>query len=339
MNRRELLARLVALGAMGAAEVAWPQSAATGSKKRLGVLALLPAAETERLALSRLRTELQRLGWTDGQNLVIEGAYADNRQDRLPALAEELLRKRPDALWVGSTAAAIAAARLTQSIPTVFFSVAWPVETGLIGSFARPGGNVTGVALYAGLEVSIKRLEFLREFAPAAKRLSWILESSLEETVDGRRWDFRPLIEAPARKLGYEVRFHYVRSSTDVDGALAEVLDWRAQALMVSGGIPIFVERGRIAEFALQHRLPSASVMEPFVAAGGLLSYNAKDLLTVNVAKSAAYLDRIFRGARPADLPVERPDRYELVVNAKTARAIGLPVPQSLRMAADRVIE
>lgn len=195
------------------------------------------------------------------------------------------------------------------------------------------------MALYAGLEVSTKRLEFLREVAPAAKRLSWILDSHMEDTVDGSRFDLRPLIEETARSIGYEVKFHFIQSAKDVDAVFAEILAWRAQVLMVGASVPIYNERSRIAEFALRHRLPSASVMEQFALAGGLLSYHAKDLMTVNTARSADYVNRIFRGARPADLPVERPSRYELVINLKTVKATSLKIPQSILLRADRVIE
>jgi putative ABC transport system substrate-binding protein len=334
-RRRQLL---VALGAMGVARVSTGQPSSSSQRKILGILNLLSQADAERLVVGTLRNELRKLGWVEGENLVLEGAYADNREERLPALAADLVRRRPDAIWV-SAGSAIAAARSTQAIPIVFFSVAWPVETGLIKAFHRPGGNVTGVALYAGLEVSTKRLEFLREVAPDAQRLSWILDAHMGETVDGKRFDLIPLIESAARGVGYEVKFHFIQSTKDVDVVFEEILAWRAQALMVGASVHTYNARNRIAEFALRHHLPSASVMEEFVSAGGLLSYHAKDTMITNIARSAQYVDRIFRGARPVDLPVERPSRYELMLNLKTAKATGIKIPSSLLVRADRVIE
>ena len=286
-----------------------------------------------------LRAELKARGWIDGQNLVIEGAFADFKTERLSALAEELVRKRVDVIWAGTGPAAVAAARATKTIPIVFGAVAWPVETGLIDSFARPGRNVTGVSTYTGMEVSTKRLEFLRAIAPTGTRLSWILDPTLEVTVDGGRFDIRSLLDPAARSLGYEVRYHYVAKDEDIEAAFADILGWRAQALAVAGGAATYAARERIAAFAVRNRLPSAALSPWFVDAGGLLSYNDAGGASVSIARGAEYVDRIFRGAQPADLPVDRPGTYELVINLKTAKALGLQVPQSVLLRAGRVIE
>jgi putative ABC transport system substrate-binding protein len=293
----------------------------------------------ERFGLGRLRADLKALGWVEKQNLAIEGAYADYRLERLPALAEDLIRKRVDVIWAGNGAAAIAAARATGTVPIVFLGVPWPVENGLVESFARPGRNVTGISSYTGIEVSAKRLEFLREIAPHATRLSWILDPLSEVTVAGGRFDVRPLLDPAAKGLGYDVRYHYLHKVEDIDAVLAEILDWRAQAIMVAGSTATFAARERIAAFALQHRLPSATVMAALVDAGGLLSYFSATGLTENITRSAEYVDRILRGARAAELPVQRPSTYELVLNLKTARALGLKVPRPLLLRADRTIE
>jgi putative ABC transport system substrate-binding protein len=293
----------------------------------------------ERYWLGRLRADLKALGWVEKQNLVIEGAYADYRLERLPALAEDLIRKRVDVIWAGSGAAAIAAARATAAIPIVFLGAPWPVETGLVQSFARPGRNVTGISSYTGIEVSAKRLEFLREIAPHATRLSWILDPLSEVTVAGGRFDVRPLLDPAAKSLGYDVRYHYLGKAEDTDAVLAEILDWRAQAMMVAGSPAIFNARERIAAFALRHRLPSATVMAALVDAGGLLSYFSATGLSENITRSAEYVDRIFRGTRAADLPVQQPSTYELVLNLKTASALGLKVPRPLLLRADRIVE
>jgi putative ABC transport system substrate-binding protein len=243
-----------------------------------------------------------------------------------------------DVIWTGGQPAPVAA-RATRTIPIVFNGAGWPVEMGLIDSFGRPGRNVTGVSFYTGIEVSQKRLEFLREIAPAAKRLSWILAPDTAGTVDGKHVDLVSLVDPAARKLGYETRYHNVFGPRDIDQALAEALAWRANALSVAGGGPIYVARKRISDFALEHRLPTASAFAPFTEAGGLLSYSATGTSTTLSARSADYVDKILRGAKPSDLPVERPSRYELVINLKTAKALGLKVPQSLFVRADRLIE
>jgi putative ABC transport system substrate-binding protein len=306
--------------------------------RKIGILSLDRPPSAEEWARNPLIGRLKELGWVEGKNLTVVRAYADRKRDRLAALAEELVRERVEVIWTEGSPAPVAA-RATRTIPIVFYGAAWPVEMGLIDSFARPGRNVTGVSFYTGIEVSAKRLEFLREIAPDAKRLSWILAPDIAGTVDGKGLDLSALVDPAARKLGYEVRYHEVRAPEDVEKALAEVLDWRAQTLSVSGGTPIYVTRQRISDFALRHRLPSASAFAPFTEAGGLLSYSATGLLTTLVAQSADYVDKILRGARPADLPVDRPSRYELVINLKTARALGLKVPQTLLLRADRLIE
>jgi putative ABC transport system substrate-binding protein len=298
----------------------------------------LSSQDAERNILGVLRAELKALGWIEGKNLIIESAFADYKMERLPALAEELVRKRVDVLWAMTAQAAVAAARATKTIPIVFTDVPWPVEAGLIDSFARPGRNATGESTYAGMEVSTKRLEFLKEIAPNATRLSWILDPSLAVTIDGGRFDMRPLLDPAARKLGYEVLYHYVEKSDDIDPVFADILAWRAQAIAVAGSAVTFGARERIAAFALRNRLPSASAMLPFAEAGGLLAYNAAGLFTVTIKRGAEYVDRIFRGERPADMAVNQPDKYQLVINQKTAKALGLTIPQSLLLRAD-VIE
>jgi hypothetical protein len=176
-----------------------------------------------------LRAKLKTLGWVEGQNLVIESAFADAKVERLATLAEELVRKRVDVIWAYPDLPAIAAARATRTIPIVFFNASWPVEQGLIESYGRPGRNVTGMTTYTGLEVSAKRLEFLKAVAPTATRLSWILGAPTEQTVDGAGFDIRPLLNQAARSLGYEVRYHFVQQSEDLDPVFADILASRAQ--------------------------------------------------------------------------------------------------------------
>jgi putative ABC transport system substrate-binding protein len=338
MNRRDATTALVALGTAGPF-VARAQSKPSAQSKVLGVLTLVASQDAKRLWLDGFHAKLKALGWIEGQNLVIESAFADYKADRLAELAEELVRKRVDAIWTYQPEAAIAAARATKTIPIVFIGVAWPVEQGLIDSFARPGRNATGVSSYTGIEVSTKRLEFLKEIVPTATRLSWIQDSGLQATVDGKRFEITPLLDSAAGRLGYEVRHHDISRTGGLDRAFAETLDWRAEAIAVAGSLAIFAARERIAAFALLNRLPSAFAGATLVEAGGLLSYSAAGGFNVLIPRSVEYVDRIFRGARAADLAVDRPERYELVINLKTAKALGLQIPQSVLLRADRVIE
>ena len=339
MNRRQTVIALLASGSAGGSLGVRAQSVSSAQVRTLGLLSLATAKDAERFWMPGLRAKLAALGWVEGRNLVIERAFADFQPQRLPALAQELIRKRVDLIWTSLPDATIAAARATRTTPIVFISVAWPVEQGLIDSYARPGRNVTGVATYTGLEVSTKRLEFLKALAPNLTRLSWILGSASEPTVDGAGFDIRPVLEQAARSLGYEVRFHFVRSLDDLEAVFADMLAWRAQALAVAATPALFLATERITAFALSHRLPSAALIPTFVEAGGLLSYHAADQLNASALRSAEYVDRIFRGARPADLPVDQPSSYELVLNLKTARALGLRVPQSVLLRASRLIE
>ena len=212
----------------------------------------------------------------------------------------------------------------------------WPVEQGLIDTFARPGHNVTGIASYTGIEVTNKRLEFLREIVPAAKRLSWIWPSaSLSlETVAGGRVNMVPVIEAAAKKLGFESKFHPIRGVQNLESVFSDIAAWHAQAIIGTSN----VAPQEFAELALRHLLPSAFLDRENVMARGLLYGVADSEWTSLLGRRAEYVDRVLRGARPADLPVERPSRYELVINRKTATALDLTIPQSLLLRADEVI-
>ena len=336
MNRRDTLTALLALGTEVHA-----QSRASAQVATIGVLAqVVSTSDMARSYLSMLRAELKARKWIEGQNLVIERAFGEGKAERLPALAEELVRKHVDVIWVGSDHAAVVAARATRTIPIVFTNVYWPVETGLIDSFARPGRNLTGVSAYTGIEVSTKRLDFLKEIAPGATRLSWMFDASIAPTVDGGIFDIRPVLDADAKKPGYETRYHLLAKSDDIDRAFAEILDWRAQAIAVGRSPAISAALERIASFALRNRLPSACADSRPVDAGCLLSYSAAGApLTESMGRAVDYVDRILRGAHPRDLPVQRPDRYELVINLKTAKALGLRIPQSVLLRTDRLIE
>jgi len=297
-----------------------------------------PAETIEQRARNPVFARLKQLGWVEGETIEIDRPDGQGREDRLPVLAEELVRKRVNVIWAIGPEAAVAAARATQTIPIVFWGSAYPVEQGLIDSFARPGRNLTGIAFVAGVELFVKVLEYLTQVAPTAKRVATVVTPSAIIDVKGNPYlGGRPTVQAAAEKLGLDNRNHAIGKVEDFDAVFATILESRAQALVVPGTTLTFRERRRFAEFAIRSRLPSAFNQREFVEAGGLLSYGPDSWDTV--LQTLGYVDRILRGARPADLPVEMPSKYELVVNTKTALALGLKVPQVLLLRADKVIE
>jgi putative tryptophan/tyrosine transport system substrate-binding protein len=335
-RRDALLALPLLCGAPGVRA----QAPKAGPPKRMGVLNA--GFEPQMPGPQRpFYLALREKGWILGDNLEVEPAFADGKIERVQGLAEELVRKRVDVILVIGDFASVIAARATRTIPIVFTFVLFPVEQGLIDSFARPGRNVTGRSEFAGVEVTLKRLQLLREAAPNAKRLSWLSGGTSPITVSGAVWDLRPMLEATAKDMGFETRFHDWSALPEIDAIFGDVTAWRAQAVTAGTGW-VFDGRQRVAELALRHRLPSAFMFRQVVEAGGLLSYGAvqSQAETANATRQiAGYVDRILRGTPPAELPVERPNRYELVINMKTANALGLTIPQSLLLRADEVIQ
>jgi putative tryptophan/tyrosine transport system substrate-binding protein len=305
----------------------------------LGILSFLPPPTPEQIAASPVTKRLQELGWIEGKTLIIERANSAGANERLPELAASLVNKKADVIWALSPPAAVAAARATKSVPIVFVRVVAPLQLGLGASFARPGGNVTGVASTADFGVYGKRLEFLREILPGAKRIAAIEPGTAIYTkVDGGV--LKPDREKPvseARKLGFELSRHFVDKVEELDAAFTTIAASSAQALMVSSSPLIAREAKQIVAFANQGRLPSAFIESLFVEAGGLLSYGSDPLATV--LQSLTQVDKILRGAKPQDMPIELPTRFDLVVNQKTARMLGLTLPQSIILRADRVVE
>jgi putative tryptophan/tyrosine transport system substrate-binding protein len=329
MQRTRRRQFLLAAGALAAAPLARAQA-------RLPRLALLypnpfiTSAGDSRVFMAKW---LEQLGWVAGKDLEVEHFSGDGREDRLPALAEEIVRKGADAIWVAGPEAALAAARATQTIPIAFYGVAFPVEHGLVDSFARPGRNVTGLASLAGTEW-VKCLEVLREIVPAATRVSWIKVSTVMRTVSGG--EFRS-VDPQAKQLGFEIERHRVSTPEDLETAFDAIRRSSPDALGCDFTAMTYRERHRIVDFANFHRLPSIYGATPFVQAGGLVSYAASRAWMSR--HSFTFVDRILRGEQPAGIPVELPSRFELLVNAKTARMLGLSLPQSLLLRADRVFE
>ena len=296
---------------------------------RIGFLSWLGCSEDPFLR-SSFRDGLRQLGYIEGRNVVIECRSAPGKPDQFPQLVAELLSLNVDILVAVGTDLALAAKQATTQVPIVFVYVADPVASGLVGSLARPEANVTGLSMLAS-EISQKALEVLKEINPAISRLTVMLDSRNL----GQASPYRQLVAA-AKAAGVNTQQVDVRNSADLDAAFAAVLSQRAQALYVYP-LPIR-ERDfqRLAEFALKNKLPAATHHQPYVA-GLLLSY-AADIMK-QFHRSGIYVDRIFKGAKPADLPVEQPDEFQLTINLKTAKAMGLQIPQSVLERANEVIK
>jgi len=334
-RREALLALPLLCGALRAGA----QTSRPSAQRRIAFLYGGTSADTEDLE-KNFFAAMSRLGWVRDKNVVVERAFADRDGARLASLAEELIRKHVEIILAVGQSAPTAVARATRTIPVVFVNSFWPLERGLIDSYSRPGRNVTGIAASIGIEATTKRLDFLRQVVPSATRLSWTASPfyfSLD-TVSDRGYNMIPVLERAAKERGFESRFHEVVEGQNLDRLFGEIMASSAQAL-VSMGMPNSAVSGYTL-LALRNRLPSAAFYREFVEAGCLLSYGTPDSVEESAAmRSAEYVDRILRGARPDDMPVYTPDKYELVINLKTAKALGLTIPQALLLRANEVIQ
>ena len=282
--------------------------------------------------LEAFRKGLRELGGVEGQNIVVDYRFAEGRFDRLPDLAAELVRLKVDIIVAVPTPAAAAAKNATETIPIVMINVGDPVGLGLIASLARPGGNVTGSSYSVGLEIIGKQLELLKETVPKVRRVA-ILWNPANPS--------HPLVvrelNVAARSLGVQLQFLEARGPNEFEGAFAAMAKERMGALLVVPDSVSFLHRTRLADLAARSHLPAAYGLRGHVDAGGLMSYgpDSADLFR----RAATYVDKILKGAKPADLPVEQPTKFELVVNLKTAKALGLTIPQSVLVRADEVIQ
>lgn len=331
MKRRDFLV-------WGSSFLASPLVSAQTKPRTLGILTLNPPQTPEELAKNPFMQRLAKLGWAEGRNLAVVRRAAAGRVDLLPGYAAELVAKRVDVIWAYGSEAAVATARATKTIPIVFWGAPFPVEQGLVESLARPGRNVTGVALVSNAEVIAKRLQFLREIAPGVVRVAWIDSAAENHTVSGTPYSGWVLqIETAAREHGFELQRYAVATPSEVTPALESIRKSRAQGVLVAVSPATFIARRTIADALRQYRLPAAYGLKDYVEAGGMVSYGPDWVETTY--QSLAYIDRVLRGAKPADLPVELPSKYELAVNTTSAKALGLVVPQSFLARADRVIE
>jgi putative tryptophan/tyrosine transport system substrate-binding protein len=304
----------------------------TGKIYRIGVVARPGAADTPHGRA--FREGLRELGWVEGQTVTIDWRWTGGEIDRLDAVATKLVRAGVDVIVTGSTPATLAAKRATQIIPIVIAGMAFPVERGAVASLARPGGNVTGVS--GALEAASKRFHLLKEAAPRVSRVAYLQDPLSDVPAEGREAR-RQATAADARKLGLDVRWIDVRNPAEIDAALTRLASSGVHGLYVSDTSSLFAQRERICAFARDHRLPAIGRALEFAEAGCLVSYGPN--LAAMWGREATYVDRILRGARPADLPVEQPTKFELVINLKTAKALGLTIPPSLLQRADQVIE
>jgi len=274
---------------------------------------------------------LRDLGYVDGQNLALEIRYAEGRTERFPALAAELVRLKVDALVVESTPAALAAKHASTTIPTVMLAVSDPVGVKLVDSLAHPGGNVTGLSILAP-ELSAKRLDLLKQTLPKVSRVAVLWNSANQ----GMRLRFRET-QAAAPALGVSLQSVTVQSPDDFDTVFTAMVTDRPESLLVLADTVTSANSSRIIEFAAKNRLPAIYEAKNFVDAGGLMSYGVD--FTDHYRRAATYVDKILKGAKPADLPVEQPIKFEFVINLKTAKALRLTLPPSLLLRADQVIE
>jgi len=272
---------------------------------------------------------LRELGYVEGRNLVIEQRYAEFKYERLPDLAAELVRLKPDLLVAGGTPAIAARKQATATVPIVMSWSIDPVGAGFITSLARPGGNITGSTLTTGPEFVAKQLEILNEVVPKRSRVAILRQI-------GRAGTEPAALESAARKLGLTIMFADVRTPSDLEGAFATMTRNRAGAVLILGGPMTFASRQQIADLAVQHRLPGIQLFREYAEAGLLLSFGPSRKATYQ--RAAIYVDKILKGARPADLPVEEPSTFELIINLKTAQALGLTIPQSVLVRADEVL-
>jgi putative tryptophan/tyrosine transport system substrate-binding protein len=324
-RRRFLLTSLA--GALAAPLAAEAQQA--GRMYRIGYLG--EGAPEYALVLDETLRELGNLGYVEGRNLVVERRFAAFKYERLPDLAAELVRLKPDVLVTGGNRGIAALRQATATVPIVMAWAIDPVGAGLVTSLARPGGNITGLTLGTSPEFITKELQILTEVVAKLSRVAILREADRRGAAEAAA------LESAARKLGLTVLFADIGTPSDIAGAFATIARSRAGAILVLGGNTTWVSRQQLADMAVQYRLPSMCLFRGYAEAGLLLTYgpNREDLNR----RAAAYTDKILKGARPANLPVAEPTKFELVINLKTAKTLGLTIPPSVLARADQIIE
>jgi putative ABC transport system substrate-binding protein len=328
MNRRRFLLTSLA-GALAATLAAEAQQA--GKVWRIGFI--LTAAENETGYLFKALDEgLRELGYVEGRNVVFERRFANGRQDRLPGLATELVQLKIDVLVTGSNPVIAAVKQVTAAIPVVMAVSRDPVGAGFIANLARPGGNITGLANDPAPEIIGKNLELLKEAAPRVSRVAFLWNPLPPGAGTSKK-----VVEGAARNLGLAFQSVEVRGRNEFEGAFAAMVRERANGVVVATD-PMFVgPRSQVVLLAARSRIPAVYGLKEFAEAGGLMSYGPS--IAHQFRRAATYVDKILKGANPGDLPVEEPTKFELVINLKTAKTLGLTIPPSLLLRADQVIE
>jgi putative ABC transport system substrate-binding protein len=324
MRRRDFMMFLA--GAMAA----WPLAARAQQKARPVIGVLSPGSPSAFSAgMGAFRQGLSEAGYVEGQNVAIESRWTEGHYDRLPALAADLVGRKVDLIMANSPPAALAAKSATSTIPIVFRGGNDPIGDGLVASLARPGSNLTGVSLAD--DVTAKRLELLSELVPRARVIALLVNPSINRAERVRD------VQEAARTKGVQLHVLKAASESEIDTAFAALVQLRAGALVVAADPFLSSRREQLVTLASRHAVPSSYAWRVFAAAGGLISYGPS--LTSAFRLVGAYVGKVLKGAKPADLPVQQSTTFELVINLKTAKALGLTVPLSMLLRADEVIE
>ncbi len=316
---------------LGLAGVAAPISAFAQSTRDLRRIGFITLASLSDPRIEAFRTGMRELGYIEDKSISIDWRSADGNAERLPALADEIVRLKPALIVAAQTQAISAAKRATNRIPVVFVATPDPVSSGFVNSLSRPGGNLTGLSTSA-VDLGPKQIELLKSALPKCSRVAFLANPTNNASVTVRK-----VIATTAQEMKLQVLSLDAQNLQEIEGALAEAKQSGADAAIFAVDGFFIQVRSQIAAFALRHKLPTMFTQREHVAAGGMMSYGPS--LSAQYRRAAYYVDRILKGAKVAELPVEQPNVYELVVNLKTARGLGITIPPSLRLRVDEVIE
>jgi putative ABC transport system substrate-binding protein len=323
------LSLILAVGWIGLSCAAASQQASR--MYRVGYIQTATEAEQAHLTKA-FEDALRELGYAEGRNVILEKRFADGKPERLPALAAELARLKVDVIVTGGNPVIAAVKQATTTIPVVMTTGRDPVAAGFIASYARPGGNITGLATDPGPAILGKNLEFFKQAVPGARRVA-LLWNPAPPSADA----YREAAEDAARKMAVTLQVVPVRARDELEGAFAAMAHGRAEGLWVLPDPLTFTARRQVVDLAARHRIPAVYWQREFVDLGGLISYGSN--VSQQFRRAASYVDRILKGAAPGELPVEQAASFELVVNLKNARALGIAIPQTLLLQADTVIQ